>query len=404
MRLNVSRRGLNVAAALGLATLCASQVALAQTWTGGRTTPNLGEIVAIDATGEDDWLHGAEDVAGDGLDTFMQQEQSIDIRTAYASTTADEFYFRLYVSDSASPGGNVSGYAFIDADRDNQTGGTAVAPEIDDRFTNDDSPGGYEYVFAVQGNGNVIDLWEWDDAAGEFAVAMTNPNTADAEAGTDVDPITSASGDHGYLQGLIQLDLVGLNSSCDANLYFRSLNETAAVGDGDLDVGVIGRCIPATNSDGIPNIVVPDNRCTNDDQCPRNAVCIDGNCVFTGLCETDADCNAGEECNANGYCVVVVGDACDTNADCDSGLCDSGTCARCGNDGDCADGYQCTADGRCVAPGDVSSGTGGTSGLTLEPDEEVQGGACTCSMPARSKGSGVLALALLSLWAWRRHD
>jgi hypothetical protein len=385
--------------------MCVAAPTWGQTWVGGRTQPNLGEIVAVDATGESDWLFGAEDVAGDGLDTFMQQERSIDIRTAYASTTADEFYFRLYVSDSASPGGNVSGYVFIDADRDNQTGGSAVAPEIDDRFTTDASPGGYEYVFAVQGNGSVIDLWEWDDSAGEYATAMTNPNDLDAEAGTDTDPITRAAGNHGYLQGFIQLDLVGLDASCDANLYFRSLNETAALGDGDLEVGVIGACEPADrNNDGVPDLIVPDDRCTDNDQCPENASCVDGSCVFTELCETDSDCDTGEECNADGYCVVAQGDDCTDNADCETRLCESETCARCGGDGDCENGYQCAADGRCISASDVPGGTGGTAGLELEPDEEVQGGACTCSLPSRSTGSGLTLLLAITLWLWRRHD
>ncbi len=394
-----------LAATVALVTMCVAAPTWAQTWVGGRTEPNLGEIVAVDATGESDWLFGAEDVAGDGLDTFMQQERSIDIRTAYASTTADEFYFRLYVSDTASPGGNVSGYVFIDADRDDQTGGSAVAPEIDDRFTTDASPGGYEYVFAVQGNGNVIDLWEWDDAAGEYATAMTTPNEVDAEAGADTDPITRAAGNHGYLQGLIQLDLVGLDASCDANLYFRSLNETAALGDGDLEVGILGACHPADrNSDGVPDVIVPDDRCTDDDQCPDNAICVDGRCVFTGLCETDSDCDTGEECSTNGYCVVAEGDDCSENADCETRVCESGTCVRCGGDGDCAEGYQCAADGRCISAGDVPGGSGGTAGLELEPDEEVQGGACTCSLPARSTGSGLTLFFALTLWFWRRHD
>lgn len=393
-----------VAAACALAAMCTSPQALGQTWVGGRTAPTLAEIVAVDATGEDDWLFGAEDVAGDGLDTFMQQERSIDIRSAYASTTANEFYFRLYVSDSASPGGNVSGYVFIDADRDNQTGGSAVAPEIDDRFASDDSPGGYDYVFAVQGNGNVIDLWEWDDAAGEFDTAMMNATQADAEAGTDTDPITSAGGDHGYLEGFIELELVGLDSSCNADLYFRSLNETAAVGDGDLEVGVVGRCRPLdANDDGVPDVIVPDERCSNDDQCPENAVCIDGRCVFTEVCETDDDCDSGEVCNAAGYCVVEVGDDCSENADCLTRVCDSGTCARCAGDGDCEDGYRCAADGRCISESNVPSGTGGTL-PELEPDEEVQGGACTCSVPRRSDGSGLVALSLLTLWSLRRRD
>lgn len=58
--------------------LTTASSARAQTWAEARTTPVLGEIVAIDATGEAGWLYGFEDLAGDG-ETFKQQEKSIDI-------------------------------------------------------------------------------------------------------------------------------------------------------------------------------------------------------------------------------------------------------------------------------------------------------------------------------------
>src|SRR5688572_22496664 len=58
----------------------------AQPWALGRQGPGLRELFAIDQTGETGWLYGQEDLAGDGLATFRQQEQSIDIRTAYAAS------------------------------------------------------------------------------------------------------------------------------------------------------------------------------------------------------------------------------------------------------------------------------------------------------------------------------
>src|SRR5688572_269876 len=87
--------------------------AQAQTWPLGRQGPGLRELFAIDRTGESGWLYGQEDLAGDGLATFRQQEQSIDIRTAYAASDDSAFFFRVYVSDTAPPGGNVSAYIFI---------------------------------------------------------------------------------------------------------------------------------------------------------------------------------------------------------------------------------------------------------------------------------------------------
>jgi hypothetical protein len=61
------------------------------TWVDNRTTPTLDEIVAVDKTGEPNWLYGFEDLVGDG-ETFAQQEQSIDIRTAYAAADNSRFW------------------------------------------------------------------------------------------------------------------------------------------------------------------------------------------------------------------------------------------------------------------------------------------------------------------------
>jgi hypothetical protein len=131
-----------------------SHAAHAQTWAAGRTTPSLAEIVAIDATGEQGWPYGSEDVAGDGA-TFMQQEQSLDIRTAYAVTDAMDFWVRVYVSDTAAAGGNIIVYVFVDADMNAGTGGGADATQVDAALVGDPTPGGYEYIIAIQGNGSL---------------------------------------------------------------------------------------------------------------------------------------------------------------------------------------------------------------------------------------------------------
>ena len=103
--------------------------ALAQSWVPARTTPSLVELGSVDRTGEPNWLYGAEDVAGDGLDTFTAAEQAIDLRTTYAVANNNELWVRSYVSSTAAPGDDVHLFVFVDADRNPNTGGSAIAPE-----------------------------------------------------------------------------------------------------------------------------------------------------------------------------------------------------------------------------------------------------------------------------------
>jgi hypothetical protein len=60
--------------------LLVSSPALAQSWAGGDTTPDLRELVAVDATGEPGWPYGEEDVAGDGLGMFRQPIAALSSR------------------------------------------------------------------------------------------------------------------------------------------------------------------------------------------------------------------------------------------------------------------------------------------------------------------------------------
>jgi hypothetical protein len=154
---------LAVGAALGVALVPRSSSA--QTWTGGRTTPLLDEIVAIDRTGEPRWPYGDEDVAGDG-ETFDTPERSIDFRSAYAVAADGRFWVRGYVSETAAISGETTLFVFIDTDRNRQTGGTAATAGIDDRFTNDESPGGYEVVLGVKGDGTLVRVWSFAGASG----------------------------------------------------------------------------------------------------------------------------------------------------------------------------------------------------------------------------------------------
>lgn len=359
--------------------LCASS-ALGQTWVGQRSTPNLGELVAVDETGEDGWPFGAEDVLDDGLDAFQQQEQSLDVRTVYAATNAQVFWVRAYVSDTNAPGGNVSVYVFVDNDLNANTGGTAVAPEVDMGFTSDPSPGGYEYVLGIDGNESVSGVWEYDAMADEYAPLTLQAADATAEVGTDTDPILFNGDEHGYLQGSFDLPLVGLTAACNANLFVRSVSNQGMPGQGDRDVGLVARCQPDDDDDdGVPDIVVVE--CRVDDDCPANGICDDGDCYYPRACVTMADCGADEDC-VGGRCVVTGGDDCTTDAMCDGLVCDDGTCMPCTTDAMCG-AERCGPDGRCTG----ASGSA-EDRYELEPDEEVQGGALTCvAGPWRTAGS-----------------
>jgi len=373
------------------------------TWAGGRTTPTLRHVVAIDATGENNWPYGAEDVAGDGLGSFGQQEQSIDIRTAYAATDAQRLWARVYVSDAQPAGGNVHAFVFIDSDRNSSTGGTAVAPEISPNFTTDPSPGGYEYVVEFAGNGVAVQLW--DRKGNQYAIAQLPPPQAAGEAGTDADPIRIGALDHGYIQVAIDLGVVGLTQACDANLYFRTTNSTAALGAGDLDVGQVASCVPSL-SNGVPAVLVPPNACTSNAGCPAGAVCRGGQCALAPTCTTNADCGAGMQCTADGRCVPAASGSCTTNAECNGLVCQGGQCVACTLGGsECGTGNTCGADGRCS----TGSGTGpgpGEEPFILAADETIKGGACNCALPLGSTRSRTAPIyfATLALIAARRRS
>ena len=383
-----------LAAALAVAAL-APRPAAAQAWVGGRTTPRLTEIVALDRTGEADWPYGAEDLAGDGIDSFTPQEQAIDLRTAYAVADAQRLWARAYVSDPNALGGNVTVFLFIDADRSALTGGTAQAPEIDPRFTSDPSPGGFEYAVGVQGSGALPDLWAWQEVLGAYEAVQIPIGQAMAEAGQDVDPILLHDPRHGYVQARINLELVGLSAACEANLFLRSVSDAPSLGDGDLDVGQFAPCVPAdADGDDVPDVIVPPGGCASDGECPGGGICEDGQCVLAVPCATDTDCVADEQCSADGRCVPRPSGMCSTSAECGDLICSGGQCGPCTLGGtECATGSRCAPTGHCI----VGSGPGGGGGADgdgfgLAPGDEVRGGACACAARPAPDPGGLAAL------------
>jgi Cys-rich repeat protein len=383
--------------------------AYSATWSGGRTTPALREVVAIDATGEPNWPYGAEDVAGDGLGSFQPAEQSIDVRTAYAAADPQNFWARIYVSSAAPPGANLHGFVFIDSDRNAATGGTAVAPEINAKLTNDPSPGGYEHVLEVGGNGAALQLWTWQGA--QYAATVTRPAPRIAgEGGADTDPIRLLAVTHGYIQASIDLAAVDLTGPCNANLFVRTVNDTPALGAGDLDVGRVDSCVAAdADRNGVPDVIVPPGGCTSDAQCPAGGICQAGKCVLAPACVTTADCGAGMQCTADGRCVPVPSGTCTTNADCNGLVCQGRQCAACAPGANqCAAGQVCAPDGHCIVnqgPGGGVNGAGGGP-LVLAADESVKGGACHCTLSVRSGATGAPALcvAAIALLVSRRRS
>jgi Cys-rich repeat protein len=296
----------------------------------------------------------------------------------------------------------VRAFVFVDSDRNNATGGAAVATEINPSFTSDPTPGGYDFVVEVAANS--VQLWNWQ--GNRYMNSQPPPPRASAERGVDTDPIRVGASSHGYIQASIDLGLVNLTQVCDANLYFRTVNDSAAPAAGDLDVGQVGACVAGLNGGGVPNVLVPPNGCQSNAECPAGGVCQNGQCALARACTTNADCGAGMQCTPDGRCVPAPTGTCTTNADCNGLICQGGQCVACTLGGNqCGAGSACSADGHCTVGG-VPTGAGGGGALVLTPDEEVKGGACHCTLSGGSGRNGTTALgaAVLALLATRRRS
>ncbi len=209
----------SVAVASGLARAAAAHNS---TWTRGRTTPSLADLVAVDATGEADWPYGQEDLAGDGVAAFTQAEQAIDWRTVYAGMDARRLWVRAYVVNpkAAAPWGML--YVFVDSDADRHTGGPGAAPEIDRGLASDLMPdAGYEHVLAVRGDGNRVALWTYDPQRSEYTETRTAPTALLGTAGHDMDPILGGA-EHGYVQVAADRDVLRAADPHRALLFVRA--------------------------------------------------------------------------------------------------------------------------------------------------------------------------------------
>ncbi len=396
------------AIAAGLACLGYTLGAHAQSWEPPRERPALLDIGAVDETGESRWLFGAEDVAGDGLDTFRAPEQAIDFRTVYAAAGEEELWLRAYVS-STSTVGDVRLFVFVDSDRDETTGGSAEAISLDERFDGDPTAGGYDAVVAVRGDGSLEGLWRWSADAMDYEPVADPPGAG--EVGADVDPIRVGEARRGYLQLRAPLEALGLTSACDAELFVRSLNESANLGAGDLDVGRRFRCVAqGAGESRWPSEVVPRDPCTADEQCPGSGLCVEGQCVLPPLCRADSDCGDDERCD-DGICVFDSSETtCGDSSECGDLVCDEGAgrCGACADDASCGAGRRCAATGRCVDGTGATPPGDGADDLQLGEGEKIQGGAFTCGWAAPAAGwplgLGLSMGGLGVLAAWRRRE
>lgn len=263
-------------ACLIAASALSPSLASAQTWAGERTTPALRELVSVDATGEPNWLFGPEDVAGDGLNRFEDAEQAADVRSAYVATDGGRLWTRVYVSSRESPT-ELAVFAFVDTDRNPATGGSASAPEVAPVLDTGSSAGGYELVLEMRADPAATKVFRFDDVNDAFEeLEDLQPLQLVGEAGTDLDPLRLGPPENGYVQLGLRFGSLALRVTCDADFLFRS---SGSMGVADLDIGVVGPCIPRDDNDnGLADVAETDAACTTDDQCPADGVCRDGRC------------------------------------------------------------------------------------------------------------------------------
>jgi hypothetical protein len=381
----LGRAALTLATALGIAS---PRLAQAQTWVDARQGPALREILTIDATGEDTWLWGAEDVANNG-DAFPNAEQAIDARTVYAATDSARFYARVYFSITGADPGEVTTYVFLDTDRSVATGGHATGSELDANLTDDPTEGGYEYVIRVQraNDGTTSGaIFQFSNTSRQFVLASAQPTQLSTEAGVFLDPLRVNQNAHGYIQSAVDLNLLSLGQTCATAVFVRTTNQGQNFGPGDLVVGRKADCTP-TFTNGNPDVIInPPERCTRNEQCPNAGICVNGDCRLTAACIDEANCNSDQQC-LDGRCVYRGGTGCTNDNQCDGLVCDQGQCVVCINDNACGAGRVCGPDGRCTTAStgtatqtSTSTSTSATSdaGIALLPGERIQGGACAC--------------------------
>ncbi len=258
------------------ALLGAVRGASAQTWPSGGTTPTLRDLVSVDQTGEANWLFGREDVAGDGLQTFAPAERALDVRSVYAELRGRRLALRAYVSSDAAPV-ELRVYAFIDADRDADSGGPASAPEIDAALDGASNELGYEVVVGMRREPELPNVWRWQEPGQRYEpVEELDELELVIEAGADRDPLDIGEPPNGYLQATFDPRPLDVSGTCAVELLIRASD---GLEGGDSDVGERGPCRPGdSDANGVADIAEIDAGCDSDEQCPAGGSCVEGVC------------------------------------------------------------------------------------------------------------------------------
>jgi hypothetical protein len=395
-----------------LLVLSSARPAAAQSWSGLFPRPALFQISSVDRSGEPAFPYGREDVAGDGLAMFGEDEAGSDLRSVYVDSDASRLWLRAYLAGTSAPAPTLRSFFFVDSDARAGTGGPAQGAELDEALTEDPTRGGYEHALGVDGAGTVLGVFDWDPAMRRWTENTSyRPPDVRTETGVDVDPLVFASAQHAYVQLSVAHSLSGLSQSCGGTLFVRvsnALSPTRTLADDAPDAFA---CIAARDDYGDPVILQPPEGCSGDDQCPGGGVCRDDVCLIAFSCSDDSACPGDHRCEAD-RCVKVVSGSCDDAGDCSGLVCQAGSCVACSEAGAraCASGQLCAPDGTCRRPdgvGEPSDGeNGGQSGVS--GPGKVRGGAFSCasaSSSARSSGwlLALLALALRSYARRRRH-
>ena len=366
--------------------LAASPVS-AQTWSTARTRPALYQIVAIDRSGELGWPYGREDVAGDGLTTFLEDEAASDLRTVYADANTERTWLRAYFAALRAPNANLTLFFFLDVDARDATGGPAQGGPLGAGLAEDPTSGGYERALAVRGDGTALGAWVWDVVANGWMPLQLNAGSVRGEAGLARDPLRILALDHAYVQVDVQHAVSGLDAACGARIFVRARFDGGPARSFGDDVREEVACRAPTDELGDPEIVRSIS-CRADADCPAGGRCREGACLFAYDCEADRDCRSGERCSAT-QCVRVVDRTCVVSAECDGLVCEAGRCVACSEGGSaaCPGGSYCSPNGSCVDADELGDGVG-----------RVQGGAFHCAAgPGDASAVSFGALSLLGL-------
>lgn len=395
---------LHVVPIVAMSCLCAAEagVAHAQSWSASRTRPLLRQLVSVDGTGESVWPYGGEDLAGDGLQNFADDEAGTDLRTVYADADDRRVWLRAYLAGDESPTAGLTVYFFADTDDRDQTGGPAFGAPLSPGFTMDPTPGGYERAVGVRGDGTLLGVWNWESKSDSWKALNPRKDEVIVELGRDEDPIRIGLRAHGYVQVDLVHELSGLDASCTGNLFVRTWQDAAPArtfGDDDREAFA---CRPTTDAYGDPS-VIRSVECKSDQDCTNDGRCRDEVCLFAAACEGNLDCRSDERCEG-GSCIKVVETTCTDSSSCRGLICESGACVACAETGAraCANGFDCSPDGRCVdandfVPGSVSDGGVGTADAGV-----VRGGAFHCAARSVTQSNlgafwwGLLALGYLA--------